>query len=130
MMCRKFAPIKTTAVILLTILISAPQVFSDAGFIGLWATGTYHIKPSGSNRLLVVIGHAESTEFNNPNLSAATYGGQTMTRIADHVTFGQQRGHHALHETARFTRHRRRKRQQHNPFLERWIFIFLNKRIS
>jgi rhamnogalacturonyl hydrolase YesR len=56
--------------------------FGEVSLLGSWVTGTSHTKEAGSNRILVVIGHAEGSSGSNPILSAVTYGGQTMTKIA------------------------------------------------
>jgi rhamnogalacturonyl hydrolase YesR len=56
---------------------------TEVQILGSWVTGTSHTKETGSNRVLVVIGHAEGSSGSNPVLSAVTYGGQTMTKVAD-----------------------------------------------
>jgi rhamnogalacturonyl hydrolase YesR len=77
-MCRKF----TYIWLLLMILNLGRPASGQVSIIGSWTTGTSHTKESGSNRLFVVIGHAEGASGSNPVLSAVTYGGQTMTKIA------------------------------------------------
>jgi len=72
-----------SVVILLTIIVSAQQAFGEASIIGSWVTGSSHTKESGSDRLLVVIGHAESGWYQTPSLSNVTYGGQAMTKVTD-----------------------------------------------
>jgi hypothetical protein len=47
--------------------------------IGSWVTGTTHAKETGANRGLIFIAHAKNSA--DPNLTAVTYGGQSMTRI-------------------------------------------------
>jgi unsaturated rhamnogalacturonyl hydrolase len=71
------------AAILLTVLCMSQPALSQVGILGDWVTGTTHTKEAGSNRLLVVIGHAEGGTTSNPYLSTVTYSGQTMTKIAD-----------------------------------------------
>jgi unsaturated rhamnogalacturonyl hydrolase len=71
-----------SATILLAALSLSKPAFSEVSIIGSWTTGTSHTKEAGSNRLFIVIGHAEGGTTSNPNLSAVTYGGQTMTKIA------------------------------------------------
>lgn len=78
-MCRKFAYF---GLLLMVLTLSRPA-FGQVSLLGSWVTGTSHTKEAGSNRLLVVIGHAEGGTTSNPTLSAVTYGGQTMTKIAD-----------------------------------------------
>lgn len=56
--------------------------------LGSWETGTTHAAESGSNRLFVVIAHAEGDWWATPSLSDVTYGGQTMTKVADVVQTG------------------------------------------
>jgi unsaturated rhamnogalacturonyl hydrolase len=70
-----------SAVLLMALCLSQPA-FSQVNLAGMWVTGTSHTKEAGSNRLLVVIGHAEGGTGSNPYLSTVTYGGQTMTKIA------------------------------------------------
>jgi len=53
--------------------------------LGSWVSGTSHTEESGSNRVLIVIAHAEGSSWRNPTLSTVTYGGQTMTKITDRV---------------------------------------------
>jgi unsaturated rhamnogalacturonyl hydrolase len=78
-MCRKLVYIG----LLLIVLSLSQTAFSAVSLLGSWVTGTSHTKEAGSNRILVVIGHAEGSSGSNPVLSAVTYGGQTMTKIAD-----------------------------------------------
>lgn len=78
-MCRKFAYIG----LLLMVLTLSQPAFGEVNLLGSWVTGTSHTKEAGSNRILVVIGHAEGSSGGNPILSAVTYGGQTMTKIVD-----------------------------------------------
>jgi unsaturated rhamnogalacturonyl hydrolase len=78
-MCRKLTYIG----LLLVVLTLVQPAFGLVSILGSWVTGTSHPKEAGSNRLLVVIGHAEGSAGSNPILSAVTYGGQTMTKIAD-----------------------------------------------
>jgi unsaturated rhamnogalacturonyl hydrolase len=78
-MCRKL-----TYIGLLLILLNLSQpAFSTVSILGSWVTGTTHTKEAGSNRVLIVIGHAEGSSGSNPILSAVTYGGQAMTKVAD-----------------------------------------------
>ncbi|MBN1392701.1 MAG: glycoside hydrolase family 88 protein [Sedimentisphaerales bacterium] len=69
--------------LLLIVLNFSQPAFSAVSLLGSWVTGTSHTKEAGSNRILVVIGHAEGSSGSNPVLSAVTYGGQTMTKVAD-----------------------------------------------
>jgi rhamnogalacturonyl hydrolase YesR len=78
-MCRKLAYFG----LLLIVLNLSQPAFSEVQILGSWVTGTSHTKEAGSNRLLVVIGHAEGSSGSNPVLSAVTYGGQAMTKVAD-----------------------------------------------
>src|SRR4030042_946503 len=80
-MCRKLTYIG----LLLIVLNLSQPAFSAVSLLGSvpWVTGTSHTKEAGSNRILVVIGYAEGNSGSDPNLSAVTYGGQTMTKIAD-----------------------------------------------
>src|SRR4030042_1162247 len=78
-MCRKLAYFG----LLLIVLNLSQSAFGQVSLLGSWVTGTSHTKEAGSNRILVVIGHAEGSSGSNPVLSAVTYGGQTMTKIAD-----------------------------------------------
>ncbi|MDD5064300.1 MAG: hypothetical protein PHQ35_06025 [Phycisphaerae bacterium] len=55
---------------------------SPVSLLGSWGTGTSHTKESGSNRALIFIAHAESTS--TMNLSAVTYGGQSMTKVLEY----------------------------------------------
>jgi unsaturated rhamnogalacturonyl hydrolase len=77
-MCRKLNLLG----LLLVVLTLGQPVFSEVQILGSWVTGTSHTKEAGSNRLLVVIGHAEGGTTSNPYLSTVSYGGQTMTKIA------------------------------------------------
>jgi unsaturated rhamnogalacturonyl hydrolase len=78
-MCRQLAYIG----LLLMVLNLGQTAFGQVSLLGSWVTGTPHAKEAGSNRILVVIGHAEGASGSNPNLSAVTYGGQAMTKIVD-----------------------------------------------
>jgi glucuronoarabinoxylan endo-1,4-beta-xylanase len=55
---------------------------SAVNLLGSWVTGTSHTKESGTDRALIFIAHAESTS--TINLSAVTYGGQSMTKVVDY----------------------------------------------
>jgi hypothetical protein len=48
--------------------------------IGSWITGLTHAKETGTNRGLIFIAHGKHTSA-DPNLTAVSYGGQSMTRI-------------------------------------------------
>lgn len=61
---------------------------TEVQVLGDWVTGTTHSQESGSERAFVVIAHAESNWWSTPALSGVTYGGQTMTKIADNVQTG------------------------------------------
>jgi unsaturated rhamnogalacturonyl hydrolase len=80
-MCRKLTYI---GLLLMVLTLSRP-VFGQVSILGSWVTGTSHPKEAGSNRILVVIGHAEGSAGSDtyPYLSTVTYGGQTMTKVAD-----------------------------------------------
>jgi rhamnogalacturonyl hydrolase YesR len=71
----------------LVVLTLVQPAFSAVQILGStpWVTGTSHTREDGTNRLLVVIGHAEGNANIDtyPYLSTVTYGGQTMTKIAD-----------------------------------------------
>jgi len=73
--------------LLLMVLTLSQPAFGDVSLLGspAWVTGTSHTKEAGSNRLLVVIGHAEGASGSDtyPYLSTVTYGGQAMTKVAD-----------------------------------------------
>jgi hypothetical protein len=64
---------------------------TDIEIIGDWETGTSHTKESGINRALIFIAHEES-ETGTPTLTSATYGGQTMTKVAE-ITVGGGSGY-------------------------------------
>ncbi|MDD5063489.1 MAG: glycoside hydrolase family 88 protein [Phycisphaerae bacterium] len=49
--------------------------------LGSWVTGLSHTKESGSNRALIFIAHGERS--GTMNLTAVTYGGQSMTKVVD-----------------------------------------------
>ena len=70
--------------LLLMVLTLSQPAFGLVSLLGSWVTDTSHTKEAGSNRLLVVIGHAEGNAGSDtyPYLSTVTYGGQTMTKIA------------------------------------------------
>jgi hypothetical protein len=58
----------------------------DVEIIGSWTTSTSshsHAKESGTNRLLVLTIHCEDSNSTPLNASAATYGGQSMTKVID-----------------------------------------------
>jgi unsaturated rhamnogalacturonyl hydrolase len=80
-MCSKLARFG----LLLIVLNLCQPAFSEVQILGSWVTGTSHTKEPGSNRLLIVIGHAEGSanSDNYPYLSAVNYGNQPMTKIAD-----------------------------------------------
>ena len=54
------------------------------GILGSWASGLSHTKEAGTNRALIFIAHAESS--NAISLSSVTYGGQTMTKVFEGAT--------------------------------------------
>ena len=58
-----------------------PQIITDINLLGSWVSGLTHAKESGSSRALVFIAHAEHTA--TTNLTAVTYGGQSMTKVID-----------------------------------------------
>ncbi len=68
--------------LLLAVLALSQPAFGGVNLLGSWVTGPSHTKEAGSNRVLIVIGHAEGNSGSDPNLSAVTYGGRTMTKIA------------------------------------------------
>jgi rhamnogalacturonyl hydrolase YesR len=71
--------------LLLMVLNLSRPAFGEVSLLGSWLTGTSHPKEAGSNRILVVIGHAEGNADSDtyPYLSTVTYDGQTMTKVAD-----------------------------------------------
>ncbi len=74
---------------MLTVCLNLAQpAFSEAEILGSWGTDTSHTKEAGSDRVFVVIAHAESNWYQTPSLSTVTYGGQAMTKIADIVQSG------------------------------------------
>lgn len=77
-MLRKLAYI---GLVLMVLTLNRPAL-GEVNLLGSWVTGTSHTKEAGSNRILVVIGHAEGNTGSNPYLSTVTYGGQAMTKIA------------------------------------------------
>jgi hypothetical protein len=81
-MCRKLTYIRLAVVVLMVCLSPARPAFGQVSLLGSWVTDPCHTKEAGSNRLLVVIGHAEGGTTSDPCLSTVTYGGQTMTKIA------------------------------------------------
>jgi len=70
-----------TSVVLLTLLCLSQPALSQVGIFGDWETGTYHLKESGTNRALIFIAHGEMD--GTMNLTAVTYGGQSMTKVVD-----------------------------------------------
>jgi len=67
-----------------SITISTQGSADTVNILGSWEIGTTHTAEPGSNRAFIVIVHAESMwGFWPPSLSDVTYGGQTMTKIAD-----------------------------------------------
>ncbi len=80
--------ILSAAMVLTVCLNLAQPAFSEAEILGSWGTDTSHTKEAGSDRVFVVIAHAESNWYQTPSLSTVTYGGQAMTKIADIVQSG------------------------------------------
>ncbi len=76
-MCRKLTYIG----LLLMVLSLNQPVFSEVSLAGSWSTGLTHTKEAGTNRALIFIAHGENSS--TVNLSAVTYGGQSMTKIVD-----------------------------------------------
>jgi hypothetical protein len=56
---------------------------TDVEILGDWATGDSHTKESGTNRALIFFAHGEETSSGPMNLTAVTYGGQSMTKVVD-----------------------------------------------
>jgi hypothetical protein len=70
-----------SAVSLILLCLSRPAL-SEVEKLDSWQTGQLHTKPSGTDRALIYIQHAES---NSPlNLSDVTYGGYSMTKVVDY----------------------------------------------
>jgi hypothetical protein len=73
-----------SAVLLILLYLSRPALSapSEVEKLGSWQSGGTHTKPSGTNRALIFIEHAES---DSPlNVSAVTYGGRSMTKVVDY----------------------------------------------
>ena len=67
-----------TAVLLMLLHLPA---LSQISVLGNWQTGTSHTKESGTDRALIFIAHGEMDGI--MNLTAVTYGGQSMTKVVD-----------------------------------------------
>jgi hypothetical protein len=73
----------------------AQPAFSAVSILGSWTSGATHTKEAGSNRVLLVFAHAEYAWANTPATYTVTYGGQTMTKIAEktQIYSGQTRAY-------------------------------------
>ncbi|MBN2019938.1 MAG: carbohydrate binding domain-containing protein [Sedimentisphaerales bacterium] len=78
-----------SAILLTTLCLSSPAL-SDVATLGPWISGTTHPKLSGTNRAMIFIAHGESAAA--MNLSAVSFGGQSMTKIVDY-SFSSGDGH-------------------------------------
>ncbi|MFC2101177.1 PKD domain-containing protein, partial [Bacteroidota bacterium] len=66
-----------------TIIVNAPGTGGSVSLAGLWVEGLNHTIETGNDRVLVFTAHAE--HFFNMSLNTVSYGGQTMTKVAERI---------------------------------------------